>query len=63
MSKEEESSQNATEVVCIRDCSHKAVSVATAVDVDGNVLTLNKSRHPQDVDEEGATSRDVIRGF
>ena len=47
----------------MRDCSHKAVSVATAVDVDGNVLTLNKLRHPQDVDEEVAASGNVTRGF
>ena len=44
-------------VICFGALGHSNVSVATAVDIDGNVLVLNDLRRLREVDGEGAGLR------
>lgn len=55
--KKEDSLVVAMEVVCVGTRSHKTVSVATAVDIDGTVHSSDDLRGLRAVDEEGADSR------
>ena len=48
-------------VICFGALGHSNVSVATAVDIDGNVLVLNDLRRLREVDGEGADSRGLAQ--